>query len=675
MITTGITNEAFMSALEVKLGANYTDEQKQLINEFGNGPIFCFADPGTGKTFTAIGGLLHAELFKGIPGSNIYALSFTKLATGELGVRHERACQKLGITRQVNFATLHKLCRQILKDNYRLLGMTKFDSTGKLTMEKAFSLIESSCSEWNITLEPNQIRNVVNACSTLNAALIFDEDVVKTKMVYKDCKLDYETFERIRGLLFSYSLLTETISVSDLLLYTVMLLTRHPEVSADFKSKCKLMLVDEAQDLSLLQLRIISLLTDNPVLIGDMKQQIYGFNGACQEVVAEFHKLYPNSTDLKLTQSFRCCNEIADYATKIIAPNKVGGEDYKGVGPGGSVTVLNGLYENGADIVGLSEKLHKEFVQNKNRLPREYLFLVRNNVSILPIIEELYKQGLPFRVNNSYQPAYEIPVIKDLCEILQLADQPQTLTNILALRYLIPEFKGYYNLQDHPFYQICKETGCSVFEVNYQFRDIGIASKVMETLVEVRDMLNNGATVGDMFNKLWPLYDANWLKYNSWKLENKPEFYTQSVNALVKKPYKQFIQDEIKKVAIVKECERYGRGIRCYTMHASKGLEADVVYIIDADQGVIPNESKLQKMLDKNCDMDAARQIREERSLCYVACTRARKELYIVYNKEPAQMLLGNNPYEQFDKVYGYYKTSGDDIAAFNKFTERYLPV
>ena len=134
MVVNGITQEAFISMLEVKLGTNYTDEQKELITKFGDGPVFCFADPGTGKTFTAIGGLINAECFKQIPGNNIYALSFTKLATGELAVRHERTCQKLGITKNVNFQTLHSLCRTILKDNYKLLGMQTFNTSGALTI-------------------------------------------------------------------------------------------------------------------------------------------------------------------------------------------------------------------------------------------------------------------------------------------------------------------------------------------------------------------------------------------------------------------------------------------------------------------------------------------------------------------------------------------------------------
>ena len=672
MISTGITQESFLTAMEVKLNANYTDEQKELILSFGDGPVFCFADPGTGKTFTAIGGLINAELFKGIPGDKIYALSFTRLATGELAVRHKNACTKLGISDQVNFATLHALCRSILKENYRLLGMSKFDSTGALTMEKAYSIVESTMEEWGIELNPNQIKACINAARSLNASLIFDQDNIESKMAFKKCKVDYEIFDKVRGLLFAYSLVTETISVSDLLLYTVMLMTKHPEVSQQFKEKCKLMLVDEAQDLSLLQLKVISLLTDNPVFIGDMKQQIYAFNGACQEVVEAFGNLYPGYKRLQLTRSFRCHDEIADYATQIIKYNNVGGEDYKGIGPGGVVDRING--EIDLDLDDLCSKIKDDFLSNGHRFSQDYMFLTRSNISLIPIMEELYKKGLPFRTNK-FQPAYSIPVIKELCELVQLCANPATLTNIMALRYLIPEFRGYYNLYQHPYYMICKECGCNIFEVNYEFKDMGIGSAAMMLLSEVANMVDSNCTIGEIFNKLWPMYESNWIKYIEWRLESQPDYYIKAIYSLTRKTYANFIADEVKKEEIVEDSERHSRGVRCYTMHASKGLEADVVYIMDANEGMIPNMSELNKMVKAGCDMDAARQIREERSLCYVACTRAKKELHIVYTKEMASILNGINTFSSFDDVYKYYKSSGDDIRAFEKFVERYINI
>ena len=668
----GITQEAFISMIEVKLDVNYTDEQKELITAFGEQPTFCFADPGTGKTYTAIGGLLNAELFKGIPGKNIYALSFTRMATGELATRHKRACDKLGISNTVNFSTLHALCRGILAENYRKLGMLSFGSSANLTMAESVRLIEGTCNEWGVAMPPNKIRNVVEACRSLNAALVFDEDNVKTKMAFKTCDIEYDLFDRIRGTLFSYALLSESISVSDILLYTLMLMQRFPEVSAQFKEKCKFMLVDEAQDLSLLHLRVISMLTDNPIFIGDMKQQIYAFNGACQEIVEAFFKFFPNAVRKKLTKSFRCKNEIAEFATKIILHNNIGGEDFTGTGEGGSVTIHNSTMEDGFSLDEICANLREDYLKNNRRFTEDVMFLFRNNTSAIPVAEALFKVELPFRVNK-YQPAYDVPVIKEMCELLQLCVNPYDYSNILALRYLIPEFKTYYNVQKHPMYEICTQMGCSIFEVNYPFRDIATGNKAMQLLVDVQELMATDAPVRDLFNMLWPMYDENWVRPNAWKLEASVKYYLSSVQPLVHKTYKQFMQDEMKKLDIINESTRYNRGVRCYTMHASKGLEADVVYILDADEGLIPNNSQLKKMLDKRCDMDAARSVREERSLCYVACTRAKNHLHIIYNGEIANMLLGENSYKQFDDVYSYYKVVGDDVRAFEKFTEAYI--
>lgn len=678
MLVEGLTGTSFITTMGAHLDVDYTEEQRNLIEKFGTGPVFCFADPGTGKTFTAVGGLIFAELFKGIPGENIYAMSFTNMATGELSARHTRACRKLGISPTVHFSTLHSLCRGILADNYMKLGMSSFQKVAKMTMAQSYALIEGTCAEWGWTIDPKTIRAIIRAVESLNSALVFDEDNVKSKMAFKECHVDFSVFNRIRGLLFSYSLMTESINVSDIMLYTLMLMEKFPEVSTQFKAKCRLMLIDEAQDLSLLHLRIISMLTDNPIFIGDMKQQIYAFNGACQEIVAAFFKAFPTAETTKLTRSFRCKNEIAEYATKIIIPNKIGGEDFTGNGEGGVVAVHpTNTFDDTSDysLPVLCQRLHDSYVNNGRKFEKDYLFLFRNNASAVPVVEELYKQGLPFRVNK-YNPAYAVPVIKEMCEILQLCESPKAVDNVMAMRYLIPEFRGYHDIKQHPYYRICLKTAQDIFSVNYQFKQPGEASDAMNVMLQLHDMMLDGATVAELFNRMWPLYSELWAIPNAWKLEADIDFYIKSVYSLTKnKTFSQFVQDEIKKQEIIKESLAREIGVRCYTMHASKGLEADIVYILDADEGLIPNEKKLERMVKAKCDMDAARVIREERSLSYVACTRAREELHIVYNSKPAPILLGENPYTSYDSTYQYYSVVGDDIKEFQRFVEEFVQI
>lgn len=669
----GLNQDAFLAILKSKLGAKYTQEQLDMISSFGDGPTFCFASPGTGKTTTAVGGLIYAETFKGIPGENIYAMSFTRLATGELATRHLEACRKVRMSVNVHFQTLHSLCRTILKDNCKLLGIRKFESSGELPFDTAYTIVEGTLEEQGVNLTDRQIKLAISAVRQLNAAMIFEKDIVVTKMAFKQIGIDYKLFDIIRGMLYSYSILSERISVSDILLYTIMLLTRYPQVSRDFKQKCKLLLFDEAQDLSLLQLQVISLLTDNPVFIGDLKQQIYGFNGACQEIVQESHKLFPAMKDLKLTQSFRCKNEIADYATEIIKPNKIGGEDYKGTGPGGKVEVLNGLFEEGVDIKSLASKLHDEYVANLNSFPQEYMFLDRTNIGLLPVVEELYKQALPFRTNG-YVKAYEIPLIKEMCELLSLCTFPEDCRRATSLRYIIPEFRD-IPLDESPYYIIMKKVPQPFFEVHYQFRNPQAGQEAIICLETVSRMIKDQAEMTDILNTIWPLYYECWVKKNAWKLDAKPEYYLNAINPLLHKSWSKFLQDEREKEKVMEDSKLHNRGIRCYTMHASKGLEADIVFIIDANEGLIPNAKKLEQMINAECHMDAARAIREERALCYVACTRAKKELYIVHTSaDCASMLQGRNTFGAYDIVYENYVKTGDDIAAFNAFAERYVP-
>lgn len=659
-----ITQPAFITSMEARLNCEYTDEQRLLVEEFDR-PTICFASPGTGKTHTAIAGLINAELYKGIPGENIYALSFTKMATAELSIRHKAACEKLRIQPKVTFKTLHALCAEILRKNYKYFGLSSLSTEKQRPLKDQVKLVEEMVSDWGEKITPQTARSVIMACQSLNSALIFDDDNVKTKMVYKDTHCDYALFKRIRRNLFALPMYTGKIPVDCIMLYALVLMMNHPEVSEEFKSQCKLMLVDEAQDLSLLHLRILSLLTDNPILIGDMKQQIYAFNGACQEIVDQFYRLFPDASTKELTRSFRCKNEVISFANRIIVPNQLTGKEATGTGDGGSVGILSEL-----SLKDLVASWADDFKKHNNLFSRDTLVLFRNNASATPIAEELFKQQVPFRVNN-YIAATELPVVKEMVEILTLCRNPYNLSYVHALGYLIPELRGYGRNQDNPFYKMCDKNNCSIFEVNYIFNDIGTGSDAMALMLELSEEISKGTCVFDLLERMWPMYEEQWLHNRTWMLEYKPAYYLNLVQSVVReKTFDKFVSDEGQKLAYIKENLERHRGIRCYTMHASKGLEADDVYILDADADLIPNLGKLDKMCKRHCEMDAAREIRNERSLCYVAVTRARDNVYIVPRAKVAPMLIGENDFKDFDNLYKSFNIVSDDINAFNSFVQ-----
>lgn len=657
--------EIFMTKMEVGLGVSYTEEQKALMSDFTKSRI-SFSSPGTGKTHTAIGGLIIAELFHKVPGKNIYALSFTRAATGSLKNRHLDACERLRITQTVNFSTLHSICTNIIKENYTRLGMDRISITDNYDIGVLSDMVSGSASDWGIELSPWQARLIIRACRELNSALIFDPAHVKSKKCFMDCKCTYELFTKIRKLLYDYNKMVETIQVSDILLYTLEILIRFPEVSAKFKENCKIMLVDEFQDLSLLQLRIISLLSNTVIAIGDIKQQIYAFNGACQEIVQQYYKYYPDAERHDLTKSFRCYNAIADYATTLITPNKVGGEDFTGCKEGGIVE-----FKTQADFEQIAEDVQLELVQNCHNFLKDKMFLFRNNFSATPLVEAFYKYNVPVRVQK-YTPANQLPIVSDLCKAILLASNPEDISFGYILNIFVPEFQRYRAMEANPLMQIAKKTGKSIFDINYNFSDGMAGNSVMSALMDVREILHRGGTVREMFCVLWPVYNANWLAEHSYKYEMEPEYYTKLVKPLIaEKTFSKFIADETDKLTKIEDWNKRRYGVRCYTFHGAKGLEADEIYIVDANQDIIPNMSQLDKLKKLNCNIDIAREIRNERSLVYVACTRAKEKL-VIYSQPGnlSSLFTANNEYSYYDTLYANYQDNYSDVETFQAFFE-----
>lgn len=657
-----ISLDTFLNDLSARVGVKYTDEQRAFMRDFTS-PIISFSSPGTGKTKSAIGGLLTAELYHQIPGNQIYALSFTNMSTGELEVRHKLDCEKVGIKQTVNFKTLHSLCSSILKENYKLLGIGKLKVVDTIPIQDIAEMLLSVAKDKGVPLQPWQVRPFVNAVRKLNSSLVFDRAHVESKYDFKQCRMPFEDFTVLRKVLYLYTKMTDTLQVQDILLYTLELLLSHPEVSEAFKKKCRVLLVDEFQDLSLLQLRIISLLSNTVIAIGDIKQQIYAFNGACQEIVGEFKRYFPNARELNLNQSFRCCDEIVDYSKMIIAPNEMGEQDFRGRGTGGIVEVTQHM-----PLTTLCDQIADQYYENRCTFPTDTLFLFRNNFSAIPIAEELYKRKVPFRINK-YQAANLIPVIKEMCQVIELAAHPQNLQNIQALRYILPEQRDYREYTSSPIFKVCAKEGCSIFEANYNFKDAVAARYAMELLLSVRDMLAEQRPMRELLNAIFPLFNSVYLESREPYLEMPSSYYLNMVKPVVQqKTYYNFVQDEMAKLQVIQDSNQRRHGVRCYTFHASKGLEADEVYILDADEGITPNLNKLDTMEKAGCTMEKARELRNERSLLFVAVTRAKSKLVITYNGARSSMLSPLNPYEQYDKLYTQFQLNYPDVEAFEAF-------
>lgn len=627
------------------------------------------ASPGTGKTHTCIYALWCAELYHQIPGDKIYALSFTNNATAELAVRYrEVAKSKLSnstLETTIHFETLHSMFKSILADNYQRLDMDGVH-VENVNYQELSQLIKSVADELNVEVNEEKIPKAIRLIGVLNNRLAFDKNAIVNNKDFKELGMSYESFNFIRHFIHGNCIRTGTVFVSDILMYTLELLLKCPDIQEKEKQKHRIILVDEAQDLSLLQLMLLHCMTDCLVLVGDPKQQIYAFTGACQEVFVRYKELYPNARSLQLTQSFRCKSEIADYATKLIRPNRIpGSDDFRGIGPGGDVIKTSGF-----DYKHLLDEIKEEFVSNHNKFKVNRMFLFRNNDLGMEIIEEIYQRGMPFRTRN-YPGAPEMPVIKELCEIMELCLNPGTPSNAAAFKYLIPEFSKYPNWSQIPLAKISRQTGKDMFSINYSFTNPALGDSAMDMLVELREMLLAGRTCKDVFNRVYDMFYQRYLQYQERYLPNKPSFYTSMVSPLIRnKTYMRFRKDEVEKASLSKQYNSRNEGIRCYTFHGSKGLEAEEVYLVNTDEGYIPNLSKIKKMQQYNDSMGVAREIRNERHLVYVAATRAKSKLCVTYANELAHLFddEASNDWSSYDALYTESGVTSEDIELFKEF-------
>lgn len=256
-----------------------------------------------------------------------------------------------------------------------------------------------------------------------------------------------------------------------------------------------------------------------------------------------------------------------------------------------------------------------------------------------------------------------------MCQLIELAIHPYQLNCVHALSYVIDELRSYRDVSKSPIYRICAKTGKSIFEIEYQWKNIMNARQAMEMLLTVKDKVDAGAPMREILNLIYPLFSSVYLANKEHYLDMPSSYYINMVQSLVQtKDYLRFVQDEMEKIQIITDSNMRRVGVRCYTFHAAKGLEADDVYMLDVDDAIVPSMKQLNDMEAAGCIMEKARELRNERSLLFVAATRAKENVMITYHNQRSQLLNPVNQFASYDELYQKFKTSYPDVEAFQDF-------
>lgn len=644
--------------IEYFIGSPLTDEQRNFAYNF-NRDIITFANPGTGKTHTLTTGILTAQTYWGIQPTKMFCMSYTNAATDEIKGRYMRLARKLNTYTGVQFGTFHSLANKILADSYHQMSVVKEHPPEELADSMA-SYIQQIMPEY--AFDRKKARRIAKVIANLNSAYIFDDDNIESKYEFKCLEMPLDKFKELRLKWFERGLILNTIEQGEIPLFCLYALKNRPEVAEIWKGRYEIMIVDEFQDLSLLDLEILSMVAKKLIVVGDMKQQIYVFSGACPEIVEAYKRMRPDAVECRLTQSFRCPQPIADLATRVIAPNMK--EDANFTGRSGSEN------EQSQDIIKILDRKdldwNEAFKDTNNDNLNDILILYRNNASTIPVIDTLYESKIPYRCPK-FVKVNEIPVIRTLCDLINAAWQPSDIQMVTKALCHFPEFR--WNQYNIPVIAAMKSSHKNLFEVNYRYEDER-SKEILNAMREAAANLQAGKTAGAIMIRLKPVYDK-YILPNEWiNADEVPYYLNMAAPVANNRTYPDMIMREQAKEMRALECQSANIGVRCYTMHSSKGLEGKTVYLLDVNEGVFPNYAVLQRKHKAKCDYDASIDVRSERNLLYVAITRARERIYISYSNGALAMLLQSpeqNEYSYFDKVYRDNYKFFDDSLAFER--------
>lgn len=656
--------EINLDIISASAGVELTQEQKEFAADFRT-PILSFSDPGTGKTASTSIGLIQLQGFHGVPGNKIRVVSFTNEATNNIAGRYSAICKERMIPATVKFSTFHSFTLQILKKAYPNMQVKGDPDYAKNVPYIADYIQKLSGSPKDNTYA----RQVLDVINLLNSRLAFAKGEMELSYAYKKLNMDFDMFQKIRYLWFKSNLAANIIFQGDIPLYALYGLLRFDGLAEQYRSMTEVMVVDEFQDMSLLYLKIMQLVANNAVCIGDIKQQIYQFNGASDRIVDEFKKAYPSYREIALTHSFRCKSEIAIFSSFVYHPNDENTKEFIGVSEGGEV-ILSSNKDFNIDIVTKELKTAYENWENEETR-KDVMFLFRNNFSSMPITERLWQNGIPFRMSR-YMKVMDFPILSDFCSLINIVAFPEDAEKLQKGFSVFPEFR-YSKINSgtghYPIVDLLLNSKKDITDLNYRFIKRG-SYQIVAMLNQIKTLLSRGARVIKLFEVVYPIYAEEVINNNWWKYDKPYEYYAGLASEiLMKKDYYTMYSEEIAKAESVAENMAIYNGVRCYTIHMAKGLEADEVYLLDANEDVFPNVKKVDKLIAAGCEYEAAKTLREDINLLFVAASRARTKFAALFRETMTPLLLtpNNHKYSYLQEVYKNTNLDFDNVAEFYK--------
>ena len=583
---------------------NLTNQQNLAANHI-DGPILVLAGPGAGKTTM----LLHRirNLSKIIDPAHILTITFSKNQAIDMEERYDG--------KETNFMTIHAFCyliiRNYLKKNNRSLRLLETDD-----LYSKYDLIRNIYYRLNNKKITNEdLKEFFKDISYMKNAML-NENYLKNSKV-KECVKIYRAYE-------NFKIKNFYIDFDDMQVIALKLIENDKNLLNSIRNKYRYIQVDEGQDTSLIQFRIIEKIAspnNNLMIVADDDQSIYSFRASDISYLLNFKKIYPESKTIILNENHRSGKNIVDISSRFIDKNNF---RYK-----------KDLYTNNTFDSNITIKSFKnvydqyKFIRKNVTTDDKCAILFRNNIQALNIISFFMEDGIDFNLKISDPYFLESKIIEDFFDIIEFSNDFSKTEIFKEVYYKIGTFLSKDDIVKLEF----KPINQNIFDFYYSSEiddyKIDALIKTEKELKHIRNLILS-KKISFIYKYLgYKSYISNFSKRYKEEVVNKDLFVESLINFTKDLNDKKEFEDKVNKLN--RYINNNNSNIILSSIHKSKGLEYDKVFVINLNENEFP-------MIGDGDDYN--KNLEEERRVMYVAMTRAKKDLFLLYIKKRSGMNL-----------------------------------
>lgn len=623
------------------------NQQQESAVQSVEGPVLLLAVPGSGKTTVLVTRLGYMIFCKGIAPERILTVTYTVAATKDMA---ERFACRFGaeMAGRLEFRTINGICARVIQYCSWKSGRTAFSL---LTDEKRIAAMLSGIYQRIEHSYPTEsdLQNVRTLITFIKNRMLGEEEI---RALEKDAEIQLlRIYKAYNAELREHQLM----DYDDQMVYAYTMLQRFPWLREHFQQQYPYICVDEAQDTSKIQHAIIALLasrTENLFMVGDEDQSIYGFRAAYPDALPEFEQHHPGARVLLMEENFRSDASIVRAADRFIQKNTLRHEKHmqparpkqreiREIPLANRKAQYSYLLKVAEDCTAAyaadpkrravaaggaqdtAEATAETAFADTRRPQIQIAVLYRDHECALPLIDLLERNGVPYRMRNADIGFFTNRVVLDICNIIRLAENPLNTELFMQLYYKLGTYLRKQDAQS--IADISQLEGISVWDVALKHGGLNAYTKgkVRAIQTHMRNMLKENA--GRAVYRI-----VEYMGYREYMERSEIKDTKLDILRILadQEDSPRHLVDRLEKLRQVlkeKSSERDCPFILS-TIHASKGLEYDSVYLLDVIDGVLPAQIPKDLKKAEKTELEA---YEEERRLFYVGITRAKDQLYV----------------------------------------------